>query len=229
MKMKDFYLTLLSDSSVNMFPDNKLSDSSLNMFPDNKQSEFTVRLDHPIHIEEERWEVALVETATPSKVLNITEENNFFFLTFLDQRILSRIGMGNITEMCSNRIACDKLFIPTGNYVSPEYLAEEMQSSIDNFEKGFMKRANAHISVTFDAVSQRMKISAQNEKQARLLFPKQLGQILGLDPTMIEKPIGNEQHIFKFKVDLHRSYSSLFIYSDIADFTIVGDIVAPIL
>ena len=82
---------------------------------------------------------------------------------------------------------------------------------------------------TFDALSQRMNISAQNEKQVRLLFPKQLGQILGLDPTMIEKPIGNEQHIFKFKIDLHRSFSSLFIYSDIADFTFVGDIVAPIL
>ena len=142
MKIKDFYLTLLSDSS-------------LNMFPDNKQSEFTVRLAHPIHIEEERWEVTLVETATPSEVLNITEENNSFFLTFLDQRLLNRIGMENIIEMCSNDIACDKykLFIPTGNYVSPEYLAEEMQSSIDNFEKGFLKRANAHISVTFDAVS----------------------------------------------------------------------------
>ena len=150
--MKYFYLTLLSDSS-------------LNMFADNKQSEFTVRLDHPIHIEDERWEVALVEIATPSEVLNITEENNFFFLTFLDQRILNRIGMENITEMYSNHIACDKykLFIPTGNYVSPEYLAQEMQSSIDNFEKGFLKQANAHISVTFDAVSQRMKISAQND------------------------------------------------------------------
>ena len=66
MKMKDFYLTLLSDNS-------------LNMFPDNKQSEFTVRLDHPIHIEEERCEVALIEIATPSEVLNITEENNFSF------------------------------------------------------------------------------------------------------------------------------------------------------
>ena len=46
---------------------------------------------------------------------------------------------------------------------------------------------------------------------------------------MIEKPIGNEQHIFKFNVDLHRSFSSLFIYSDIADFTFVGDTVTPIL
>ena len=112
--------------------------------------------------------------------------------------------------------------------MSPEYLAEEMQSSIDNFEKGFLKRANAHISVTFDAVRQRMKISAQNEKEVRLLFPKQLGQILGLAPTMIEKPIGKTHHIFKFDVDLHRSFS-IFNYSDIADFTFVGDIVAPIL
>ena len=90
------------------------------MFPDNKQSEFTVRLDHPIHIEEERWQVALVEIATPSEVLNITVENNFFFFKFLDQCILSRIEMENITEMCSNDIACDKykLFIPTGNCVT---------------------------------------------------------------------------------------------------------------
>ena len=74
-----------------------------------------------------------------------------------------------------------------------------------------------------------MKISAQNEKQVRLLFPKQLGQILGSDPTMIENPIGNEQQIFKFNVDLHHSLTGLFIYSDIADFTFVGDVVLPIL
>ena len=49
------------------------------MFDDNKQSEFTVRLDHPIHIEEERREVALVEIPTPSEFLNITEEITFSF------------------------------------------------------------------------------------------------------------------------------------------------------
>ena len=36
--MTDFYLTLLSDSS-------------LHMYPDNKQNSFTVKLDHPIQIE----------------------------------------------------------------------------------------------------------------------------------------------------------------------------------
>ena len=145
MKIKDFYLTLLSDRSLKMFPDRKKKKK--------KKSEFTARLDHPIHIE--RREVALVEIATLSEALNITEGNNFFLLTFLDQRFLNTMGMANITEMCSNDTACDKykLSIPTGNYVSPEYLAEEMQSSIDNFEKGVLKRANAHISVTFKQIS----------------------------------------------------------------------------
>ena len=44
-----------------------------------------------------------------------------------------------------------------------------------------------------------------------------------------KKTIGNEQHVFKFNVDIHHCFSNLFIYSDIADFTFVGDIAAPIL
>ena len=99
-----------------------LSDSSLNVFPSNNQSEFTVKLDHPIEIDEETWEVALAEIATPS-VLNITEENNFFFLAFPDQHSLyTKFGVENITEMCSNDSGdCYKvkLKIPTGNYMSP--------------------------------------------------------------------------------------------------------------
>ena len=56
-----------------------------------------------------------------------------------------------------------------------------------------------------------------------------MGQILDLDLILIEKSIGKTHHIFRFNVDLHRSFNSLLIYSDIADFTFVGDIIAPIL
>ena len=104
--MKDFYMTLLSDSSMNMFPNNK-------------QSECTVKLDHPILIEEESWEVALVEISTPSEVLNITEENNFFFLAFPDQHSLhTKFVAENITDMCSNGdndCYTPNLKLPTGN------------------------------------------------------------------------------------------------------------------
>ena len=66
--MKDFYLTLLSDSCLDTFPKK------------NKQSSFTVRLDHPIQIDKENWEVALAEIITPAEILNISDSNNFFFL-----------------------------------------------------------------------------------------------------------------------------------------------------
>ena len=129
-----------------------LSDSSINMFPSNKQSEFTVKLDHPIEIDEETWEVALAEIATPSEVFNITEENNFFFLAFPDQHSLyTKFGVENITEMCSNDSGdCYKfkLKIPTGNYMLPKYLVEEMQASIDKFEKGILKHLNAYVSIS---------------------------------------------------------------------------------
>ena len=118
-----------------------LSDSSMNMFPSNMQSEFTVKIDHPIEIDEETWEVALAEIATQSEILNITEDNNFFFLAFPDQHSLyTKFGVENITEMCCNENGdCYKfkLKIPTGNYMSPKYLVEEMQTSIDKFEKGY--------------------------------------------------------------------------------------------
>ena len=72
-------------------------------------------------------------------------------------------------------------------------------------------------------------MSAQNEIQVRIIFPNQFAQILGLDPTMNGKPIGNEENMFKFNVNLHNNFRSLYVYSDIASFTLIGDTVAPLL
>ena len=84
--MKDFYLTLLSDSSVRVFPNNK-------------QSNFTVKLDHPIHIEKENWEIALVELTTPADIFNVTAVNNFFFVRVEDAK-----KYGYKTGKCVQRI-----------------------------------------------------------------------------------------------------------------------------
>ena len=107
--MRDFYLTLPSDSS-------------LNTFQTTEQSDFVVKLDHPICIDKDACEVALVEIITPSQVMNISEENNYFFLAFLDPRILNR-GEVSVTEMCEIENTCDKykLFITGDNYTTPQY------------------------------------------------------------------------------------------------------------
>ena len=176
----------------------------------------------------------MVEISTPSEVLNITEENNFFFLAFPDQHSLyTKFGVENVTDMCSNYDNdCYKLKLkfPTGNYMSPEYLAEEIQASIGRFEKGLLKHLNAYVSITYDALTQRLKVISSKRKAGQSRIPQtKLADILGLDPTMIGKPIGNEENIFKFNVNLHHNFSSLYIYSDIASFTFIDDTVAPIL
>ena len=43
---------------------------------------------------------------------------------------------------------------------------------------------------------------------------------------MIGKPIGNEENMFKFNVNLHHNFRSLYVYSDIASFTFISDSVA---
>ena len=54
--MDEFYLSLLSDSSMDIFPKNK-------------QFSFTTKLNHPIEVQKEQWVVALVEIMTPSEVI----------------------------------------------------------------------------------------------------------------------------------------------------------------
>ena len=56
--MDEFYLSLLSDSSMDIFPKNK-------------QFSFTTKLNHPIQVQKEQWVVALVEIMTPGQTLSL--------------------------------------------------------------------------------------------------------------------------------------------------------------
>ena len=76
--MNNFYLTLLSDSS-------------LSTFSKNTQCDFKVKLDHSIQIEKDNWEVGLVEVITPAEVNNITIENNYVILRFSDRKMCEEI------------------------------------------------------------------------------------------------------------------------------------------
>lgn len=97
-----------------------------------------------------------------------------------------------------------------------------MQLSIDAFENGFLRQANAYIHISYSETSNRMKVVAQKEKDVRLLFPKAFGELLCVNLAMAEKPIGNERDAFKYKVDLNAPFGSLYFYSDIDDFTNIG-------
>ena len=108
--MNNFYLTLLSDSS-------------LSTFSKNTQCDFKVKLDHSIQIEKDNLEVGLVEVITPTEVNNITKENNYVILRFTDRKMCEDI------DNCTNYVPYvdQKIYIQNGYYASPRHLVEEIQ------------------------------------------------------------------------------------------------------
>ena len=158
--MKDFYLTLLSDSSVRVFPNNK-------------QSNFTVKLDHPIHIEKENWQVALVH-----RHIYRDRVSNFFFVRVEDAKTY---GLQD-GQVCAEDSSCREFSI---FITSLKYLVEEIQYSLDFLLKERLKR-NAAIDIIYSNNSKRAKIKVSGGADIRFLFPTALAETFGVDPDRLE-------------------------------------------
>ena len=65
--------------------------------------------------------------------------------------------------------------------------------------------------------------------KVKLIFPKAIAEILGVDRNGFDKPVAKEKCIFRYCVDLNTKIYQLYIYSDLASFTFIGDVTAPIL
>ena len=49
-----------------------------------------------------------------------------------------------------------------------------------------------------------------------------------MNPDLSNKLIGNDNQAFTYAVDLNMTHHQMFVYSDVADYTYVGNITAPI-
>ena len=58
---------------------------------------------------------------------------------------------------------------------------------------------------------------------------KSLAEKLGVNPSFFDQPIGKQRHAIKYSVDLNKNVHQLFVYTDIACYTFLGDVTAPIL
>ena len=61
------------------------------------------------------------------------------------------------------------------------------------------------------------------------LISLSLEELLGVDKTFFGKPIGNEKHQFKYGVDLNTHGNQFYEFSDVANYTNIGNVTAPIL
>ena len=106
---------------------------------------------------------------------------------------------------------------------------KKLKKSI-NFRYGLtLKNSNATISITYGENRVRVKLDVQDPTKVKIIFPKAIAEILGVDRNYFDKPLGNEKNIFKYGVDLNTKIHQLYIYSDLASYTFIGDVTAPIL
>ena len=79
--------------------------------------------------------------------------------------------------------------------------------------------------------SKRTKVRFVGEyrNEMHLMFPQPLAEILGVDKTFFGKPIGNDKYQFKYGVDLNTHSNRFYVHSDVANYTYIGDVTAPIL
>ena len=99
-----------------------------------------------------------------------------------------------------------------------------------NFQYGLtLKNSNATISISYGENSARVKLDVQDPTKVKIIFPKAIAEILGVDRNYFDKPVAEEKYIFRYGVDLNTKIHQLYIYSDLASYTFIGDVTAPIL
>ena len=85
------------------------------------------------------------------------------------------------------------------------------------------------ISLSYKKSGNRVTLHVENPNRVQIRFSKSLGEILGLNPDLSNKLIGNDIMAFTYAVNMNMTHHQMFVYSDVADYTYVGNITAPLL
>jgi hypothetical protein len=197
-------------------------------------------------LDKQNWEMALVELIVPTQVRNVEFEESFFRIVSADLGIDGAFAIKNGRKKESGMLCS----IPVGTYATPTHLVEELNTVIKNSTNETLGPRNIQFGLEFSKVQKRVKFTGNsNEIQVGLRFhPKLLMKLGGEDvepknddTTIIFKDKDGKKKAgidvypdkandkFKYGVDLNLGMNHLFIYSDLSEYTLVGDVEVPLL
>ena len=214
-----FYLVLPSNSSMGVYPDNKISN-------------FRVQLPQPLQLDIMKWEVGLAEIQYPHVWYNIRKGKNLIIkeylspsLTELDQlyqvkttgKLQQEKRQQALTYLKSKANLAYKEYISLlpGYYNSIEQILVQLRKS---------QRENMRpISFSYNPISRRNQIAIA--PYTKLDFNNSdVGYCLGFHP----KKVIDRGSLSDYLATTER-YNSLYIYSDIIKNQNAGDVKAPLL
>ena len=183
-----------------------VSNASGELFPNNTLSSFTNFLPEQVNLEGQ-WEVTISEISYPSMYQKITEGKFKFF----DEKLSKSTSTYNLEP---------------GLYTSITDIVEAMNRLIQ-------ERNNHHetcIAVKVSRKTQKVVILLANDSSGLAFCSTDLGHTFGNNVAneFGVLMIGNGPHEPEFAYDIVRIHS-LMIYSDLVEYSIVGDTKAPLL
>lgn len=190
MTKESFYLTLLSNSSMDYFPDNKTT-------------RFSTKLPKSI-ILEGMWHVGVVEFQYPCTMYTVQEHENIVYVTKLMK----------MSHESRHSTVYYKTHIPATNYDNINHIL----SALNNIKE--------NITFRYDELSKFVNVSIMDENIKSISLSPQLSLQLGFEPhrNLADKGFG------KCPANLHLGLPpQLFVYCDIIEPQIVGDVMTPLL
>lgn len=197
-----FYITLLSNSSVSYFPNNTTAN-------------FSTKLPKSIKLVGE-WVVGIAEFHYPCTMLNVQEHDNVIYVT---KRTKIQEGPVNSQSTTNAAIATVeyKTHIPATTYDNVDQLLEAINSN---------QLIKGHATFRYDKISKLVCITKTGVDVASIKASEKLSLQLGFEPfaNFLFQRYG------KYPVNLYLGLpSQLFIYCDIIEPQIVGDVMTSLI
>ena len=191
------------------------SNSSSTYYPDNTAASFTTKLPEDINLVGGQWEVSLKEIQYPITWYNVHGSTGYVLIDF--SSVTSPLVLQALTRVIAERMNM-QIYFRAGYYSSGQQLAEEIN---------FMLKASLPTAIS-DAVSLTYSIPAGKFSiiighGISVRFSRPLCQMMGLPPEMSISQLGHRV------ADLKRGIYSLYVYCDLCEEVIVGDMKVQLL
>ena len=192
-----------------------VSNASSSIYPDNTLASFTNFLPEQLYLDGD-WEVALLEITYPALYNNITE-GKFWYVP---QRSTSKKRNNEETREALNE-SYESVTILPGMYLSLDEIFQSMNDALR-----LRNRQSVELKWKVDSITRHCEIELASDKSQLVFASQDLCSILGFSQSVWFSSKG--PHGSEFPIDILR-FHSVMVYTDIVEFSIIGDTKAPIL
>jgi hypothetical protein len=242
-----FYLTLPSDSSMDVFPNNKLC-----CFTAKLPQAF--QLDHDAH-----WEVALVEIIHPTQIKNVSGNQTIFDVAIYNEKVQKEldahdpeIGKKMSSKTDNTPYSTYRMRIPEGYYFSAQHLVETIAAVFEAQFGKALEKNQKWVEIKYHPVARRFLLQFLKGHEGKPFDEKEDKHLpaherkfmtIGFSAGLFDILGGNKKYhgertihtntdfgeAFRTPIELNVGLNLMFVYSDVVEYNVVGHTAAPLL